>query len=32
MSIYEDIKKVGYESCVACRTRTTGGWKNNQPK
>ncbi len=32
MSIYDDIKKVGYEACVACRTRTTGGWKNNQSK
>jgi len=32
MSIYEDIKKVGYEACIACRTRTTGGWKNDQPK
>lgn len=28
MSIYEDIKKVGYEECVACRRRTVGGWKN----
>jgi len=24
--IYEDIKKVGYEECVACRERNTEGW------
>jgi Fe-S cluster assembly ATP-binding protein len=28
--IYEDIKKVGYEECVACRRRTTEGWKFEQ--
>lgn len=28
--IYEDIKKVGYEECVACQRRKTGGWKNNK--
>jgi len=27
LRIYEDIKKVGYEECVACRLRTTEGWK-----
>jgi Fe-S cluster assembly ATP-binding protein len=30
MSIYEDIKKVGYEECVACRRRVVGGWKNDK--
>ena len=30
MSIYEDIKKVGYEECVACRRRRIGGWKNDK--
>jgi Fe-S cluster assembly ATP-binding protein len=29
MSIYEDIKKVGYEECVACRRRIRGGWKSD---
>jgi len=29
MRIYADIKSVGYEECVACRTRTSEGWKNN---
>ncbi len=28
MNIYEDIKKVGYEECVACRRRVVGGWKD----
>lgn len=31
-SIYEDIKKLGYEECVACRRRTTEGWKFEQRK
>ena len=30
MGIYEDIKKLGYEGCVACRRRTTEGWKSEQ--
>ena len=30
--IYEEIKKVGYEECVACRVRTTEGWKFEQEK
>ena len=30
MSIYEDIKKVGYEECVACRRRVVGSWKNDK--
>ena len=30
--IYEDIKKFGYEECVACRLRTTEGWKFEQEK
>jgi len=29
MRIYEDIKRVGYEECVACRVRVKEGWKNN---
>ncbi len=29
MRIYQDIKRVGYEECVACRIRTKEGWKNN---
>jgi Fe-S cluster assembly ATP-binding protein len=32
MSIYEDIKKLGYEGCVACRRRTPEGWKSEQRK
>ena len=32
LRIYEDIKKVGYEECVACRRRTTDGWKNDKRK
>jgi Fe-S cluster assembly ATP-binding protein len=31
-SIYEDIKKVGYEQCVACRRRIPRGWKSEQRK
>jgi Fe-S cluster assembly ATP-binding protein len=27
-SIYDDIKKLGYEGCVACRRRTLEGWKS----
>jgi Fe-S cluster assembly ATP-binding protein len=30
--IYEEIKKVGYEECVACRMRKTEGWKFEQGK
>jgi len=30
MGIYEDIKKLGYEGCVACRIRTREGWKSEQ--
>jgi Fe-S cluster assembly ATP-binding protein len=30
MRIYEDIKRVGYEECVACRIRVKEGWKNGQ--
>jgi Fe-S cluster assembly ATP-binding protein len=30
MNIYEDIKKVGYEECVACRRRVIGGWKTGK--
>ena len=26
-SIYEEIKKLGYEECVACRRRVNEGWK-----
>jgi Fe-S cluster assembly ATP-binding protein len=32
LSIYEDIKRVGYEECVACRRRTREGWKTEQRK
>jgi Fe-S cluster assembly ATP-binding protein len=32
MRIYEDIKRVGYEECVACRIRTKEGWRNGQRK
>jgi Fe-S cluster assembly ATP-binding protein len=32
MSIYEDIKKLGYEGCVACRRRTREGWQSEQKK
>ena len=27
LRIYEEIKKLGYEECVACRIRTREGWK-----
>jgi Fe-S cluster assembly ATP-binding protein len=30
--MYEDIKKFGYEECVACRERKTGGWNAEQRK
>ena len=30
MGIYDDIKKLGYEGCVACRIRTREGWKSEQ--
>jgi Fe-S cluster assembly ATP-binding protein len=30
--IYEEIKKLGYEECVACRIRTTEGWKFEKGK
>ncbi len=30
--IYEEIKRVGYEECVACRVRKTEGWKFEQRK
>jgi len=29
MRIYADIKSLGYEECVACRIRTSEGWRNN---
>jgi len=32
MHIYKDIKRVGYEECVACRVRNTEGWKFEQRK
>jgi Fe-S cluster assembly ATP-binding protein len=32
MRIYEDIKRLGYEECVACRIRTDEGWRNGQRK
>jgi Fe-S cluster assembly ATP-binding protein len=32
MRIYKDIKSLGYEECVACRIRTSEGWKNEQRK
>jgi len=28
LRIYNDIKEVGYEECVACRIRSNEGWKN----
>jgi Fe-S cluster assembly ATP-binding protein len=31
-NIYDDIKKMGYEECVACRVRTTEGWQFDQSK
>jgi Fe-S cluster assembly ATP-binding protein len=30
--IYEEIKRVGYEECVACRVRKTEGWNFEQGK
>jgi Fe-S cluster assembly ATP-binding protein len=32
MRMYEDIKNYGYEECVACRRRKTGGWQPEQRK
>lgn len=32
LSIYEDIKKLGYEECVACRRRIVRGWQSDQRK
>jgi Fe-S cluster assembly ATP-binding protein len=32
MRIYEDIKRLGYEECVACRIRIGEGWRNEQRK
>jgi len=32
LGIYDDIKKLGYEGCVACRIRTREGWKSEQQK
>jgi Fe-S cluster assembly ATP-binding protein len=32
MSIYEDIKRVGYEECVACRRRKKEGWESERTK
>lgn len=32
MRIYEEIKSLGYEECVACRIRTREGWKNGPAK
>ena len=32
MRIYKDIKKIGYEECVACRVRPTEGWNFEQGK
>jgi len=32
MRIYDDIKRVGYEECVACRRRKPEGWKTEQTK
>ena len=32
MRIYDDIKRVGYEECVACRRRKPQGWKTEQTK
>jgi Fe-S cluster assembly ATP-binding protein len=30
MRIYNDIKELGYEECVACRVRSNEGWKNDK--
>ena len=32
LQIYKDIKDMGYEECVACRIRSSEGWKNEQRK
>ncbi len=32
LRIYKDIKDIGYEECVACRIRSSEGWKNEQRK
>jgi Fe-S cluster assembly ATP-binding protein len=32
MGIYEDIKKLGYEGCVACRIRNKEGWQSEQKR
>lgn len=32
LHMYEDIKNYGYEECVACRRRNTGGWNFEQRK
>ena len=32
MSIYEDIKRIGYEECVACRRRAREGWTSEPRK
>ncbi|MCW4044296.1 MAG: ABC transporter ATP-binding protein [Candidatus Bathyarchaeota archaeon] len=32
LRMYEDIKNYGYEECVACRRRNTGGWNFEQRK
>ncbi len=32
MRIYDDIKRVGYEECVACRIRIGEGWRNGERK
>ncbi len=32
MRIYDDIKRVGYEECVACRIRIGEGWRNGEGK
>ncbi len=32
LRIYKDIKDMGYEECVACRIRSSEGWKNEQRK
>ncbi len=32
MRIYEEIKRLGYEECVACRIRIGEGWKSEQRK
>ncbi len=32
LDIYDDIKKLGYEGCVACRMRKREGWQSEQQK